>query len=71
MVLASNMWTKGRAAISEGGHLDSPSYHCSLCDGFADGAANDYVEMFKTLDTGLLFEDIQKTKPKIEGTSIK
>jgi len=39
--------------------------------GFADGAANDYVEMFATLDTGLLFEDIQKTKPKIEGTSIE
>ena len=39
--------------------------------GFADGAANDYVEMFKTLDTGLLFEDIQKTNPKIEGTSIE
>ena len=27
--------------------------------------------MFATLDTGLLFEDIQKTKPKIEGTSIE
>jgi uncharacterized protein YbjT (DUF2867 family) len=39
--------------------------------GFADGAANDYVEMFATLDTGLLFEDIQKTRPKIEGTSIE
>jgi uncharacterized protein YbjT (DUF2867 family) len=39
--------------------------------GFADGAANDYVEMFATLDTGLLFEDIQKTQPKIEGTSIE
>jgi len=39
--------------------------------GFADGAANDYVEMFATLDIGLLFEDIQKTKPKIEGTSIE
>ncbi|HEV7910767.1 MAG TPA: hypothetical protein VGP28_06715 [Methylocella sp.] len=38
---------------------------------FAEGAANDYVEMFATLDTGLLFEDIQKTKPKIEGTSIE
>jgi hypothetical protein len=39
--------------------------------GFAEGAANDYVEMFATLDTGLLFEDIQKTKPKIEGTPIE
>jgi uncharacterized protein YbjT (DUF2867 family) len=39
--------------------------------GFADGAANDYVKMFSTLETGLLFEDIQKTKPKIEGTSIE
>ena len=39
--------------------------------GFADVAANDYVEMFATLDTGFLFEDIQKTRPKIEGTSIE
>jgi uncharacterized protein YbjT (DUF2867 family) len=39
--------------------------------GFAEGAANDYVEMFATLDTGLLFEDIRKTKPKIEGTPIE
>ena len=39
--------------------------------GFAEGAANDYLEMFATLDTGLLFEDIQRTKPKIEGTSIE
>jgi uncharacterized protein YbjT (DUF2867 family) len=39
--------------------------------GFAEGAANDYVEMFATLDTGLLFEDIQKSKPKIEGTPIE
>ena len=39
--------------------------------GFADGAANDYVEMFATLDTGLLFGDIRKTRPKIEGTSIE
>jgi uncharacterized protein YbjT (DUF2867 family) len=39
--------------------------------GFAEGAANDYVEMFATLDTGLLFEDIQKTKPEIAGTSIE
>jgi len=35
--------------------------------GFAEGAANDYVEMFETLDTGLLFEDIERSKPKIEG----
>ncbi len=42
-----------------------------LSYGFAEGAANDYVEMFATLDTGLLFEDIQKTKPKIEGTSVE
>jgi uncharacterized protein YbjT (DUF2867 family) len=39
--------------------------------GFAEGAARDYVEMFATLDTGLLFEDIQKTKPKIQGTPIE
>jgi uncharacterized protein YbjT (DUF2867 family) len=42
-----------------------------LSYGFAEGAANDYVEMFATLDTGLLFEDIQKTKPKIQGTPIE
>ena len=42
-----------------------------LSFGFAEGAANSYVEMFATLDTGLLFEDIQKTKPKIAGTSIE
>src|SRR5437660_1229193 len=29
------------------------------------------MEMFATLDTGLLFEDIQQTKPEIEGTSIE
>jgi uncharacterized protein YbjT (DUF2867 family) len=42
-----------------------------LSFGFAEGAANSYVEMFATLDTGLLFEDIQKTKPKIAGRSIE
>src|ERR1700730_6485044 len=42
-----------------------------LSFGFAEGAANSYIEMFTTLDTGLLFEDIQKTKPKIAGTSIE
>jgi uncharacterized protein YbjT (DUF2867 family) len=42
-----------------------------LSFGFADGAANDYVELFATLDSGLLFEDIQKTKPKIHGTRIE
>jgi uncharacterized protein YbjT (DUF2867 family) len=39
--------------------------------GFANGAATDYLEMFATLDIGLLFEDIQRTKPKVEGTSIE
>ena len=42
-----------------------------LSYGFAEGAARDYVEMFATLDTGLLFEDIQKTRPKIQGTPIE
>jgi uncharacterized protein YbjT (DUF2867 family) len=42
-----------------------------LSFGFAEGAADSYVEMFARLDTGLLFEDIQKTKPKIAGTSIE
>jgi hypothetical protein len=39
--------------------------------GFADGAANDYVEMFTTLDTGLLFEDYVKVKPKLYNTKIE
>jgi hypothetical protein len=39
--------------------------------GFADGAANDYVEMFTTLDTGLLFEDYAKVKPKLYNTKIE
>jgi uncharacterized protein YbjT (DUF2867 family) len=39
--------------------------------GFANGAANDYVEMFATLDSGRLFEDIQKSKPTVEGTSLE
>ncbi len=39
--------------------------------GFAEGAANDYVEMFETLDTGRLFEHIEQTKPKVAGTSIE
>jgi uncharacterized protein YbjT (DUF2867 family) len=42
-----------------------------LSYGFAQGAARDYVEMFATLDTGLLFEDIQHTKPPVRGTSIE
>jgi uncharacterized protein YbjT (DUF2867 family) len=55
-------WTKFAAADTK---------RVLLSFGFAEGAANDYVEMFATLDTGLLFEDIQKTKPKIAGTSIE
>jgi uncharacterized protein YbjT (DUF2867 family) len=39
--------------------------------GFAEGAARDYVEMFATLDTGLLFEDIRNSKPPVRGTSIE
>jgi len=42
-----------------------------LSFGFAEGAADSYIEMFARLDTGLLFEDIQKTKPKIQGTPIE
>ena len=42
-----------------------------LSFGFAEGAADSYIEMFARLDTGLLFEDIQKTKPKISGRSIE
>jgi uncharacterized protein YbjT (DUF2867 family) len=39
--------------------------------GFANGAADDYVEMFATLDTGLLFEDYVKHKPTLQGDSIE
>ncbi|HWK05908.1 MAG TPA: NAD(P)H-binding protein [Puia sp.] len=38
--------------------------------GFNDGAANDYVEMFTTLNTGLLFEDFFAGKHKFGGVSI-
>jgi uncharacterized protein YbjT (DUF2867 family) len=39
--------------------------------GFAEGPANDYVEMFATLDTGLLFEDYVKVKPKLYNPTIE
>jgi hypothetical protein len=39
--------------------------------GFAEGAANDYVEMFATLDRGLLFEDYVKVKPKLYNSTIE
>jgi uncharacterized protein YbjT (DUF2867 family) len=39
--------------------------------GFHDGAANDYVEMFTTLGTGLLFEDFFAGKHKHGGVSIE
>jgi uncharacterized protein YbjT (DUF2867 family) len=42
-----------------------------LSFGFAEGAASDYVEMFTTLDTGLLFEDYVKVKPALYKTSIE
>jgi uncharacterized protein YbjT (DUF2867 family) len=39
--------------------------------GFADGAANEYVEMFTRLNTGLLFEDYARVKPKLYPTKIE
>jgi uncharacterized protein YbjT (DUF2867 family) len=39
--------------------------------GFAKGAAGDYVEMFDTLDKGLLFEHFFETKAAFGGTSIE
>jgi uncharacterized protein YbjT (DUF2867 family) len=42
-----------------------------LSFGFAEGAANEYVEMFTTLGTGLLFEDYVKVKPKLYPTKIE
>jgi uncharacterized protein YbjT (DUF2867 family) len=42
-----------------------------LSFGFAEGAASDYIEMFTTLDKGLLFEDYVKVKPKLYKTSIE
>lgn len=41
-----------------------------LTYGFADGAANDYVEMFHALDKGVLFEDYVQDKPALRGISI-
>lgn len=42
-----------------------------LSFGFTNGAADDYVEMFATLDTGLLFEDFFAGKHTASGTSIE
>ncbi len=42
-----------------------------LSYGFATGAARDYVEMFDTLDKGLLFEHFFETKAAFGGTSIE
>jgi hypothetical protein len=42
-----------------------------LSFGFAEGAASDYIEMFTTLDKGLLFEDYVKVRPKLYKTSIE
>lgn len=39
--------------------------------GFVEGAANSYVEMFTALDSGSLFEDVERVKPKIQGTTIE
>jgi uncharacterized protein YbjT (DUF2867 family) len=39
--------------------------------GFSEGAASDYVEMFTTLDKGLLFEDYFAGEHKASGTSIE
>jgi hypothetical protein len=42
-----------------------------LSFGLSEGAANDYVEMFSTLDKGLLFEDYVKNKPRLARSSIE
>lgn len=39
--------------------------------GFAEGAADDYLEMFTALDKGLLFEDYVAGKHSASGTSIE
>ena len=39
--------------------------------GFAEGAINEYVEMFTTLGTGLLFEDYVKVKPNLYPTKME
>lgn len=39
--------------------------------GFADGAADDYVEMFSALDKGVLFEDFAAGGHKASGVSIE
>ena len=42
-----------------------------LSIGFAEGAADEYVQMFTALDKGLLFEDYAQVKPKLYNTSIE
>ncbi len=39
--------------------------------GFAEGAANEYLEMFTRLETGLLFEDYMKVRPQLYPTKIE
>jgi uncharacterized protein YbjT (DUF2867 family) len=39
--------------------------------GFSEGAADEYVEMFMTLDKGLLFEDFVKARPRLYNTTIE
>lgn len=52
--------------------FDTEDFRKVLKDyGFTDGAARDYVEMFETLDTGLLFEDFVAGNHKASGTTIE
>jgi uncharacterized protein YbjT (DUF2867 family) len=39
--------------------------------GFAEGAANDYVEMFAALDKGVLFEDFKRVRPALYPTKLE
>jgi hypothetical protein len=39
--------------------------------GFAEGAANEYLEIFTRLETGLLFEDYMKVRPQLYPTEIE
>jgi uncharacterized protein YbjT (DUF2867 family) len=42
-----------------------------LSFGFAEGAANDYIDMVATLNTGLLFEDYVRVRPRLYPTKLE
>jgi uncharacterized protein YbjT (DUF2867 family) len=56
------------------GHVSKPLTELLLRKGHevtVVGRKAENLEMFETLGTGLLFEDIERSKPKVEGLSIE